>query len=73
MDWEAFTGQGEMSWDEYEEKRPTSPVLMRVRLSPDDYFNYDYKDAAKLACYRVVSADQVFQVSSITAHDYRRS
>ena len=55
VDWETFTGQGEMSWDDLLLKRPTTPVLMRVLVKSDDYFNRDFPDATKHACYQLES------------------
>jgi|GEM_PF-2325295 len=53
VDWESFTGQGEMPWDEFLATRPTAPVLMRVSLQPDDYYNRDFPDPTTHACYRL--------------------
>jgi hypothetical protein len=56
VDWECFTGYGEMSWDDLMAKRPEQPVLMRVVLeqSPNtDYFNGPFSDPSKYHCYLV--------------------
>ena len=55
VDWESFTGQGEMSWDDFLAQRPTTPVLMRVSLQPDDYYNRDFPNSATHACFRLAS------------------
>jgi hypothetical protein len=55
VDWETFTGQGEMTWDDFVSQRPTTPVLMRVALRPDDYFNQDFADASTHACFQLTS------------------
>lgn len=55
VDWETFTGQGEMAWDDLLAKRPKSPVLMRVALRADDYYNSDFADASTHACYQIIS------------------
>jgi len=55
VDWETFTGQGDMSWDDFVSRRPTTPVLMRVALRPDDYYNLDFPDATTHACYQLTS------------------
>ncbi|MFN0128845.1 MAG: hypothetical protein ACKV19_19410 [Verrucomicrobiales bacterium] len=53
VDWETFTGQGEMSWEDFVTQRPTTPVLMRVSMRADDYFNVDFPDSSTHACYRL--------------------
>jgi hypothetical protein len=55
VDWESFTGQGEMPWEDFLAKRPSTPVLMRVTLRPDDYYNRDFPDAATHACFRLAA------------------
>lgn len=55
VDWETFTGQGEMAWDDLLAKRPKTPVLMRVALRADDYYNSDFADASTHACYQIIS------------------
>jgi hypothetical protein len=55
VDWETFTGQGEMTWDDFVSQRPTTPVLMRVALRPDDYFNRDFADASTHACFQLTA------------------
>lgn len=44
VDWESFVGYGEMELSEFVRKRPTQPVLMRLRAKPDDYFNYRFDE-----------------------------
>lgn len=55
VDWETYTGQGEMSWDDFQAQRPSAPVLMRVAVEADDYFNDDFADATTHACFRLFS------------------
>lgn len=55
VDWETFTGQGEMSWEDFVTQRPTTPVLMRVSMRADDYFNVDFPDSSTHACYRLTA------------------
>jgi len=55
IDWESYTGQGEMTWEEFLARRPTTPVLMRVSLQPDDYYNRDFPDSGTHACFRLSS------------------
>lgn len=55
VDWETFTGQGDMSWDDLILKRPTQPVLMRALVQADDYFNRDFPDGTTHACFQLTA------------------
>ncbi len=57
VDWEAFVGWCEVPWAELAARRPTQSFLMRVKLTPDDYYNFDFQNPNDWACYRLVSAD----------------
>lgn len=57
IDWEAFVGWCEVPWDQLAAKRPTLSFLMRVKLTPDDYYNFDFQNPNDWACYRLTSAD----------------
>jgi hypothetical protein len=55
VDWETFTGQGDMSWDDLILKRPTRPVVMRALVQADDYFNRDFPDSGTHACFQLIA------------------
>ena len=42
VDWEAFSGYSEMTLDQFKAKKPQSPTLFRLRVKPDDYFNFNF-------------------------------
>lgn len=42
VDWESFVGYSGMTFAEFSEKKPTTPVLFRVRAQPEDYYNYGF-------------------------------
>jgi hypothetical protein len=42
VDWESFVGYSEMTFAEFAKKKPTTPVLFRVRARPEDYYNYGF-------------------------------
>jgi hypothetical protein len=54
-DWETFVGYCEVPWDKLAEVRPTNPTLMRVRLAPDDYYNYAFSDTSQWQSFRLAS------------------
>ncbi|MCH2059596.1 MAG: hypothetical protein MK183_03115 [Verrucomicrobiales bacterium] len=42
VDWEAFVGYSEMTLDQFKADKTQSPTLFRLRVKPDDYFNFDF-------------------------------
>lgn len=57
VDWEAFVGWCEVPWTELARQRPTISFLMRAKLVPDDYYNFDFQNPNDWVCYRLTSAD----------------
>jgi hypothetical protein len=69
VDWESYVAHGEVPWERLAEVRPTLSVLMRVRLTPDDYYNLDFTDARTYACYRLTSHDTTHRVYGYARRD----
>lgn len=55
LDWESLVGYGEMSFQEFREKRPTKPVLLRVFVREFEYYNFEFSDASKYLCMKMNS------------------
>ncbi len=55
LDWESLVGAGDMTWEDLQSKRPTQPVLLRVTISPADYYNFEFTDETTLLCVRLVA------------------
>lgn len=55
IDWESLTGYGEMSFHEFRAQRPTKPVLMRTYVRLFDYYNYEFADAKRHLCVKLIS------------------
>ncbi len=55
IDWESLTGYGEMSFQEFRTKRPTKPVLMRAYVRLFEYYNFEFSDAKKHLCVKLMS------------------
>ena len=71
-DWESFTGYGEMSWDEFQEKRPVQPVLMRVVVEKSintDYWNEAFTDHTTHHCYLLRDLTNDHHISGYTRKD----
>lgn len=55
IDWESLTGYGEMSFQEFRNKRPASPVLMRSYVRLFEYYNYEFSNSSKYLCIKLIS------------------
>ncbi|MEM8953008.1 MAG: hypothetical protein AAGD22_02545 [Verrucomicrobiota bacterium] len=53
IDWESYVGYSEMPWATFLETRPSFPLLFRVKVAPDNYFNYQFSDEEKYVCLRL--------------------
>ncbi len=69
-DWESFTGHGEVEWPDLIPNRPEEPVLMRVFLEQSastGYYNEDFSDEKKWACYSMRDQTGAHQFSAYVA------
>jgi hypothetical protein len=57
IDWESWVGWCEMDWTVLEEKRPTTPTLMRSLCELVNYYNFDFNDEERWQSYQLVSQD----------------
>jgi hypothetical protein len=57
VDWESWVGYSEMSWEEFQERRPTRPIVFRVRMERGDYYNFGFTDETRWLCFRILSPD----------------
>lgn len=57
VDWEAWVGWSEMTWEEFRKARPTTGQVFRVTLSPVDYYNFAFSDDQRWQSYRLESPD----------------
>jgi hypothetical protein len=53
VDWESAVGYSEMSWENFQEHRPTQPTLFRVVAMPSDYHNYEFRDPSVWASLKL--------------------
>ncbi|TAG09087.1 MAG: hypothetical protein EAZ42_08090 [Verrucomicrobia bacterium] len=57
IDWESWVGWSEMSWPDFLEKKPATPVEFRVDVSDVDYYNFSFTDDKKWQSYQLRSVD----------------
>lgn len=69
LDWESFVGAGEMDWEAFMTERPTRPVLLRVLAMPDEYFNYEFENAAQWISVKLTSADRAHSIHAYAPRD----
>lgn len=53
IDWASFVMHGDMTWKEFMDVRPVTPVLMRVLVEPGDHFNDVFPKSANLICLKL--------------------
>ena len=58
LDWRSFVGYSDMSVDEFLAVQPLEPMLMRVVLSEDDYYNFKYSNPKEWVCVKVENASR---------------
>ncbi len=58
VDWEAWVGWSEMTWEEFRKARPTAGQVFRVTLSPVEYYNFAFSDDRHWQSYRLESPDR---------------
>ena len=57
LDWESYTGSGDLLWQDILKQRPVKPVLVRAFVATDDYHNFEFTDASKFLCLKLASVD----------------
>jgi len=58
IDWESFVAYSEMELTDLIVKQPVKPILIRVMITPDTYFNYGFSDATKYLNYQISDRDE---------------
>ena len=53
VDWESWVGHCEMSTEELKNRQPRKPVMMRVMLKKDNYYNFSFSDDNAWSCYKL--------------------
>jgi hypothetical protein len=72
VDWESFTGHGELTWDAFIKTRPEKPVLMRVQIEKSraaEYYNEDFTDKTKWNCVLLRDTSGTHLLSGYTARE----
>lgn len=69
LDWESFVGHGTMDWLAFQKSRTSEEVILRAHVSVDDYFNYEFTDAARYLSFRLKSADGKVSINGFTLRD----
>ena len=63
VDWETSERYQPVELYDYRAKQPPDPVIFRVLVKPDAYYNYAFEDREKWLCYRLVyPGDEDFEI-----------
>jgi hypothetical protein len=57
IDWESLAGYGEMPFQQFRDKRPTKPVMLRAFVRRFEYYNFEFSNSAKFICVKLTSGD----------------
>ena len=55
VDWESDVCYQPMEWDQYIKSRPFQATDMRVKITPDTFYAYEFKDESRFQCYRITT------------------
>lgn len=53
VDWESWVAHCETPWEDFIKERVTEPTLVRVNMTKDSYYNFDFRDDSQWTCYRL--------------------
>ena len=57
VDWETDVYYLPVPWDEFIEKRPTTPTVMRLRVRPDEFYGFAFRDQSTYECFHLMTRD----------------
>jgi hypothetical protein len=70
LDWEAWTGWGEMTIEDFKKSRSLIPVLLRVVISESSYYNYEFADTTRYLAVKIRGPDGL---GTVTGYVLRKS
>jgi len=57
VDWESDVCYQPMKWEEYIKNRPPEAVDMRVKITIDNFYAYEFKNESDLQCFKIKTRD----------------
>lgn len=58
VDWASFVLYGQMNWKSFMEKKPENPVLLRVLVSTDTYYENEFSNRSRYGCLKLADPSQ---------------
>ena len=55
VDWESDVCYQPMPWSQYITQRPKNAMNMRVKITPDTFYAYEFKDESRFQCYKITT------------------
>ncbi len=59
VDWDSLAGYSDLSFSEIRESKPTTPVQIRAFVRLFEYYNYEFGDAKRYVCVKMVASNGV--------------
>ena len=56
VDWESWVGYCAIPWETFIENKVTEPTEVRVRVRAANYYNFNFRDDSKWACYHLATS-----------------
>lgn len=53
VDWESDVCYLPMDWNQYLDQRPAEALDMRVKVTPDHFYAYEFRDESRYQCYKI--------------------
>lgn len=69
VDWESDVCYLPVDWKTWIETRPTEPVNMRVYISPDHFYAYEFRDENQYQCFKLTTRDSDGHLFAFTTKD----
>lgn len=57
VDWESDVCYLPMVWSDYIKQTPAEPMDMRVHVTPDHFYAFEFRDESKYQCYKITTRD----------------
>ena len=69
VDWESWVGWSEIPWAEFLSTKPEEARVFRVKVSPVDYYNFEFSDELNWRSYRLESPDREHSIFGYVPRD----
>lgn len=73
LDWPSYVGYGEMTLAELQAKKPKDPVLLRLILKRNSYYNFEFADQKSFQSYEMTTIDRELVIYGYAARGMKEN